>query len=708
MNIDEVFRKLRPIVGEQLDILWQEYLVADVDSRQTIERMLRVMLAQRLAETFESEQILLKPPPRDVADGQYLVGTIHYGKDGFYPFSLREDEFIQHIGIFGRSGSGKTNLAYLLLQGLAKAGKPFLVFDWKRNYRDLISSPVFSDLVIFTVGRSVAPFHFNPLIPPPGTQATVWLKKLIEIMCHAYFLGEGVTVLLMRAIDDLYRQAGLYAGQPKYYPTMANVRDWLLAYKAKGRESGWMESAMRAVEVLCFGEMGGVLNSPRPFDAAGLLDRRVILELDALTNADKTFLIESFLLWVHHYRLAQEAREDFKHAIVIEEAHHILLRKKQEVTGEEAVTDILLREIRELGESVICLDQHPSLISKPALGNTYTTFAFNLKHRGDIAMIQDCLHLDGEQAGYLNRLEVGWAVAKLQGRWFFPFLIKLPLVQLKKGSVTDDHIRRRLLATEEFNDLATCRQESDSPPISSREGDSVPGASEDREIQGIPIKGKDEESNGEKGCAIQLTTQERQFLMDVWDRPTSTITDRYHSFGLSPRRGTGLQKRLLNRSLIASCPVVIGRSRIKVLALTDAGKAALGIDEPDADRLGGPEHRYWKKRLADHLKANGYDVTEEYPIGGGKTIDLVAERDGKRTALEVETGNSNATANVEKCLSAGFQEVIVVATSEVALHAVTRHLPAWPQVTVTVAAKAVRENTGEPLASSHYAEAGHQ
>ena len=37
-------------------------------------------------------------------------------------------------------------------------------------------------------------------------------------------------------------------------------------------------------------------------------------------------------------------------------------------TGEETVTDVLLREIRELGESVICLDQHPSLISKPALG----------------------------------------------------------------------------------------------------------------------------------------------------------------------------------------------------------------------------------------------------------------------------------------------------------------------------------------------------
>ncbi|HUW85135.1 MAG TPA: DUF87 domain-containing protein [Phycisphaerae bacterium] len=148
---------------------------------------------------------------------------IHYGKEGFYRFGLREDEFIQHIGVFGRSGSGKTNLAYLLLRGLFQAGKPFLVFDWKRNCRDLVSSQQFDDLTIFTVGRAVAPFRFNPLIPPPGTPATVWLKKLIEIMCHAYFLGEGVTVLVMRAIDALYRQAGLYHGRLRAYPTMPDV-----------------------------------------------------------------------------------------------------------------------------------------------------------------------------------------------------------------------------------------------------------------------------------------------------------------------------------------------------------------------------------------------------------------------------------------------------------------------------------------------------
>jgi len=686
VNIEEVFRKLRPVMGPQLDALWQEYVVSDTTIRQTIERTLRVTLAQRLAEGFESEQVLLKPPPREHAAGGYPVGLIHYGRDGFYPFGLREPEFIQHIGIFGRSGSGKTNLAYLLLQGLVHAGKPFLVFDWKRNYRDLIPEPAFSDLVVFTVGRDVAPFHFNPLVPPPGTLPTVWLKKLIEVMCHAYFLGEGVTVLLMRAMDHLYRQAGLYGRQPRGYPTMADVRDYLLAYRAKGREASWMESALRAVEVLCFGEMGRVLNEPPFFDIGRLLDRRVVLELDALTNADKTFLIESLLLWIHHYRLAQPKREAFKHAIVIEEAHHILLRKKQEVTGEEAVTDILLREIRELGEAVIVLDQHPSLISKLALGNTYTTFAFNLKHRGDIAMIQDSLHLDSEQAGYLNRLEVGWAVVKLQGRWFFPFFIKLPLVQLNKGSVTDKDIRDRArkLAGDGSELLSPHGSFSAAIPLDG--GDSTPKGLEIRKIPPVPVGGKKEDTRGNGECAIQLTTQERGFLMDVWQHPASSVTERYRRLSFSCRRGDIVQSSLVSRSFLSFHSVSLRHGRIKSLRLTTQGRKVLGISDGESNRHGGGEHKYWIGRIGSELKESGYTVAEEVRIGGGKAIDLVATRDGKRIAFEIETGKSNAVANVQKCLAAGTDRVVVVATSRRTRDRLAPALPDDPRVLCLYAA----------------------
>ena len=680
MKIDDVFRKLRPVMGPKLDLLWQEYVISGPEVRQEIERMLRIELARRLNETFESTDILLKPPPAQLAAGEYPAGQIHYARAECHPFGIREDEFIQHIGIFGRSGSGKTNLAYLLALDLIRAGKPFLVFDWKRNYRDLLSLPECRDILVFTVGRRVAPFCFNPLVPPPGTQATVWLKKLIEVMCHAYFLGEGVTVLLMRAMDSLYRRYGVYDQVPVRTPTMADVRDFLLERKPKGREAGWMESALRAVEVLCFGEMGRVLNNPQPLDVAKLLDRQVILELDALTNADKTFLIESLLLWVHHYRMAQEDREVFKHAIFIEEAHHVLLRKKQEATGEETVTDVILREIRELGEAIICLDQHPSLISKPALGNTYTTFAFNLKHRGDLAMMQDCLLLDGEQTDYLGRLEVGWAVAKLQGRWFWPFLVKLPLIKVDKGRVNDEMIRERAGPSSETSSLEPLTPEADSAAIPAGIGDFRPETTQDREKKPIPEPEKKEEKQGGNGCAIGLTTQERQFLLDVDEHATCFVVDRYHRLGLGARKGTGIQRRLIDQGLLVSESIALQGGTAKLLGLTDTGRQALGIREGASNRDGGPVHRYWKHRLAEHLCACGYSVEEEAPIGDGKTIDLVASRDGKRIAFEIETGASDAKANVRKCLKVGFERVVVVATSARILDTLARTIRPRPEV----------------------------
>lgn len=104
-----------------------------------------------------------------------------------------------------------------------------------------------------------------------------------------------------------------------------------------------MESTLRAIATLCYSDVGNVLNSTTTTSLEEILKQNVILELDALTNSDKTFLIESLLLWIHHFRLQEKEREKFKHAIIIEEAHHILLRKKK---SKESIMDVILREIR--------------------------------------------------------------------------------------------------------------------------------------------------------------------------------------------------------------------------------------------------------------------------------------------------------------------------------------------------------------------------
>lgn len=633
MKVEEMFRKLKPVAGTDMDRLWTEYIVADAAGRKAIEDSLRLGLAKRLSETYEEKEVLLEPPPERLARGEYPLGQVYYGRERFYPFGLRENEWVQHIGIFSRSGWGKTNVAFLIIMNLLASKKPFLVFDWKRNYRDLLHLFPDKEILVFTAGRPVSRFSFNPLIPPAGTPPKAWLKKLISIAQHALFLGEGVAFLLQEAMDAVYEEYGVHSGSNASWPTLMDVKEWLERRKVKGREAQWMDSAMRAVGVLCYGEMGQVLNQRQPLSMEQLLERNVILELDGLGSTDKAFLIEALLLWIHHHRMGQPERERFRHAILIEEAHHILLRKKQEISGEEAVTDIILREIRELGESIILLDQHPSLISKPALGNTYLTIVGNLKHRSDINMIADSLLLDTKQARFLGKLEQGWAVIRLQGRWFEPFLVRFPLVRVRKGAVSDEDVRKlmkRFVTENRGNENSQIRMSAESDKNTPRE--------ESR--QQIPVNA-------------------RVLLRDVHRFPGSPVTERYERTGLNAYQGNRAKERLLAEGLIREAPIPTRRGRIRSLELTEKGRAVLKeMGEPErSQRRGGTEHEYWKKRLAREYRSKGWKVIEEYPIGGGRTVDLACFKDGRKLAIEIETGKSYAAYNLKKCLEAGFDEV---------------------------------------------------
>jgi type IV secretory pathway VirB4 component len=314
-EVESLFKKLKPVLGEEkINRLWLAYQTrSDQKSRSEILGILQVLASRYLDENYE-RKVLLSVPSKEVITGEYPLGKVVYGEEEYYNFGFREKEWIQHIGIFGRSGSGKTNTVFVILWNLLKKKKPFLIFDWKRNYRDILGHKLGKEVKVYTIGRDVSPFHFNPLIPPKGTDPQIWLKKLIEIMCHAYFLGEGVAYLLQKAIDQTYTELGVYEKEIESFPTFFDVLKSLETIKVKGRSAQWMDSTMRTLGVLCFGQFSGVLNTEKNSPVEELLKENAIFELDSLTNSDKTFFIEALLLWIHHFRLTEGEREIFKHA----------------------------------------------------------------------------------------------------------------------------------------------------------------------------------------------------------------------------------------------------------------------------------------------------------------------------------------------------------------------------------------------------------
>lgn len=641
MLIEDMCRKLRPIHGVKIDRLWKAYALEDFAGKRDIEQMIQIMYLQTFPEGFnDNEQSTLMPPPADRVRGEYPLGTVTYSRKELFPFGLRENDWIKHALVVGASGSGKTNLCFQILKNFLHKGKPFLVLDWKRNYRDIINTEYGKSVRIFTVGRDIAPFRFNPLIPPPGTTATTWLKKSIEVIAHSTFVGEGVMYLLQRGLDETYRRFGMYDDEPvTRYPTLSDLLETITSMNVKGREAGWMSSTLRALGALTFGETGKVFNVRAQTNIAELLEQPVILEMDSFTNSDKTFLVESLLLWIHHYRLSSPngKKETFEHAIILEEAHHIIGKEKSDLVGGEAITDVIIREVRELGESVIIIDQCPSLLSLPARANTWCTVVLNLKEAKDVNSAASALLMDATDKKTLGRLDTGEAVVKLQGRWHRPFSITIPLVNIQKGAVSDKILKERMGPYSTY--INTDHDESFMQEL-------------------IPENQDPRKKNSE------ITPEEQTLMNDIKDYPYSGVVERYKRINWSRRKGNLWRKSCMEKGLIEPIDIPTQSGRIVLLTLTDAKHIIKERNIKENRRKGGIAHEFWKDQYASKLKALGYFVEKEYPVGDGKTVDVVAIKNNQKIALEIETGRSDITTNIKKCLEYGIKNIYMIATTK--------------------------------------------
>jgi len=629
----EALERLRPTLGARSDRLWAMYLASDREEQREIERTVRLLDLKRNRTAPGNGPPDLPPPEPGVLAGWLRLGEVRYPSVPDSPFGLERGELLQHVGIFGRSGAGKTNTVMALLRGLIEKDVPFLVFDWKRNYRDLLAAPWVPEgkVAAFTAGRDLAPIRLNPLRPPPGTEPRTWLKKLIEIMAHAYFLGEGVMYLLQEAIDTCYRQAGVYDGGERY-PTFRDVHAALKRRKVTGREANWMASTLRTTAALTFGPMSDTVCASAETDIGDLLSRNVVLELDALTDTDKVFFVEAVMLFIHHMRLGESTRERLKHVLVVEEAHHVFLRSKQETTSGEPITDVILREIRELGEGVVLIDQHPSQIAFTALGNTFCTIAMNLKHRADVNTISDACLLDGSSKELLGRLPVGHAIVKLQDRWTSPFRIQVPLVPIVKGVITDSAL---VIKNPENKEQEQCK--------SGGSGEIPAAFGKDREIPAVPGRPK---SDGQP-----LSPDALVLLKQAATIPEKPLTQRYLELGFSRRMGTGLKRVLVIGGFVREVSVPIPGGRVTLLEPTSRGWAAIGLNPPSG-RQGGVKHRFWVTRLADEYRRSGFKVEFEVAVGEGRTIDLVASNSSSVAAVEVEASGRRMDESLKKLANA--------------------------------------------------------
>ncbi len=447
ISIEEIASKLRPLFGRKIDKIYFKYMNAESNEEKGEIFQILTALYQKYLSNLLNKDFLLEPPREELLKGDYPIAEVNYAGNSLFRFNLREKDWPRHVCITGMSGSGKTTFALNILKNFIKKGKSFLVFDWKKSFRPLINLD--GSVRCFTVGNNSVSNFFKTNInrPPKGVSPKEWINILCDLLTESFNVSFGAHKILLETLDEIFRGWGVYEGG-KHYPNWEHVKRMLEIKlgNAKGRETGWYESALRIATVLTFGDFGKVVNydGKKSLSIEEIFDKKVILELNSLSNIEKKFFCEYILTYIYKLKKAGEdgGKGEFKNAILVDEAHNIFLKKKTNFVT-ESVTDMIYREMREYGTSLICLDQHISKLSDTVLGNSACHIAFQQQLPQDVEEISSLMQLKDKKEIFTH-LKVGSAIVKLSERYTSPFLVKFPQTDLRNILISDSKIKNKM------------------------------------------------------------------------------------------------------------------------------------------------------------------------------------------------------------------------------------------------------------------------
>jgi hypothetical protein len=639
--LPDLFKRLKPLYGKRIDDLWVAYELGSPEDKQAIAEVLTILAVKRLGIAIGDEKITLEPPPFHVITlGEYTIGNIEYPGLTPYPFTLHRKDLLRHLFVLGPSGTGKSTLIIGLLRQLLRDGVLWWSVDFKRNYRCLLHDQNAGKLVVLTVGRGTAPLSLNMLRAPPGVAPPEWVEGLTDLVATSYLLMQGARNVLK---ESLLGAIELQGDRATLRDALSLLKQQLVSARSGSRRYGWLESSYRSIEELTKGAIGESLNAINGTTLADLLRVPVVFELQALGEDQKRcfclFLLQAVLLLRKHQA---DEREVLRHVLVFDEAHNVFPKDQW---GQLGVPSKLAREVREYGEGIIAATQQAD-VADSLIANSGVKIILRTDYPKDVDFASKLLQIDPR---WLAKIPLGQGIARLPTRFYAPFLFSFPEQPLKNQSVSDDLVRDRYAQWRGTGllDDDTRRTLGGIVPL-----DTV--VAFDEFTQRPPQ---------EAAPGAVISDQATALLNDIADYPISTTRERYERLGWQPRAGTMMQADLLRRGLIAFEMVKTLRSQLKILTLTKDGAAVLGVGARSL-RHGGAAHAYWVEQCRRWLRRHQYDVTLEFAVGGGRTVDVYGTNGSDVMMIEVETGKGDIDQTIQKLMTLTGRRVLFVFDEE--------------------------------------------
>ncbi|GAG51926.1 unnamed protein product, partial [marine sediment metagenome] len=230
------------------------------------------------------------------------------------------NQLVMHCLISGMSGSGKSNLVFVLALQLLKK-YPIHFFDIKKEYRSILK--YCGDVLVIRNNKHSR----NILEVPESVKPREWLSILSEVVGNV-FMGDYIASknVFNKAVDTLYRKKGIYDGG-KNFPTIIDLNAYFYTLKMKTKYySQEKEHAERWIKYLdpLISVHRDIISSPHGYPLDKLLSKNVVHEFDGFSLEHYALFVSDFLARIFYERMSKNLRgRGLDLVIVFDEANRI-------------------------------------------------------------------------------------------------------------------------------------------------------------------------------------------------------------------------------------------------------------------------------------------------------------------------------------------------------------------------------------------------
>lgn len=256
--------------------------------------------------------------------------------------------FQGHITVVGRSGSGKTNTAKVLLEEFAKKNVPALVLDWAGEYS------------LRGFKRLVPGDNFSlPVLTRDDKEDPERVDVIVDLFDATFHLTQPQLYMLRLAVK---RALSMNARR------IPDLLEALEEVPVRSYYDNEVKAALvRRLTPLAEGRVSRALEERD--NRSDLLSRSSVVDLSVFKSVYAKRLFALLLLKrLYDEALARGRQEHTLHATLIEEAWNIVPYRR--LDAEPTVGERLFAELRKYGECMVAVAQNPSEVAWSIINNS--------------------------------------------------------------------------------------------------------------------------------------------------------------------------------------------------------------------------------------------------------------------------------------------------------------------------------------------------